>query len=114
MTATLIVAKPEAPPLREEPAGVFRVGKSRILLELVIDAYHQGATPEQIVERYDTLALADVYAVIAYYLRHREAVDKYVAEREKLGDIAERDSDARNADLDDLRARLAARRKAAP
>ena len=28
-----------AVPLREEPPGVFRVGKSRVLLELVIHAF---------------------------------------------------------------------------
>ena len=55
--------------LWEEPPGVLRVGKSRVLLELVIHAYQQGETPEAIVEMYDTLDLADVFAVIAYYLR---------------------------------------------
>ena len=35
-----------AVPLREDPPGVFRVGKSRALLELVIRAFQAGATPE--------------------------------------------------------------------
>jgi hypothetical protein len=47
-------------PLREEPPGVLRVGKSRVLLELVIHAFKAGATPEAIVQSYDTLNLADV------------------------------------------------------
>jgi hypothetical protein len=37
-------------PLREEPTGVFRVGKSRVLLELVLRAFKAGATPEAIVQ----------------------------------------------------------------
>ena len=57
-------------PLREEPPGVLRVGKSRVLLELVIHAYHQGESPEGIVDMYRGLELADVFAVIAYYLAY--------------------------------------------
>ena len=55
-------------PLREDPPGVFRVGESRVLLELVIHAFKSGATPEAIVQSYDTLRLADVYAVVTRYL----------------------------------------------
>jgi hypothetical protein len=57
-----------AVPLREEPPGVMRVGKSRVLLELVLRAFKAGATPEAIVQSYDTLNLADVYAVVSRYL----------------------------------------------
>ena len=59
--------QPEAPPLREHAAGALRVGNSRVLLELIIRAFEDGATPEAIVQRYSTLALPDVYAVIAYF-----------------------------------------------
>ena len=55
-------------PLREGPAGVFRVGGPRVLLELVVRAFKAGATPEAIVQSYDTLNLADVYAVVSRYL----------------------------------------------
>jgi uncharacterized protein (DUF433 family) len=57
-------AQAEAPPLREDESGALRVGNSRVLLELVIQAFQDGATPETIVQRYPTLALADAYAVI--------------------------------------------------
>jgi uncharacterized protein (DUF433 family) len=73
----------EAPPLREDSAGALRVGDSRVLLELVVRAFQDGATPETIVQRYATLALADVYAVIAYYLRHRTEIEEYLAPRER-------------------------------
>jgi hypothetical protein len=39
-------------------------------------------TPEDMVRAYDTLVLADVYAVIAYYLRHRDKVRVYLKRRE--------------------------------
>ena len=38
-------------PLREDPPGVFRVGDSRVLLELVLDAFRRGESAEAIVGR---------------------------------------------------------------
>src|SRR5215470_12163920 len=64
--------------LREEPPRVLRVGKSRVLLELVIHAHQRGASPQEIVRMYDTLDLGDVYAVIAYYLARPAEVDEYL------------------------------------
>jgi nucleoside-diphosphate-sugar epimerase len=65
-------------PLREDPPGVFRVGKSRVLLELVIRAHQRGKSPLEIVQMYDALHVGDVYAVIAYYLAHPAEVDAYL------------------------------------
>src|SRR5947208_6499706 len=73
-----------AVPLREEPAGVFRVGKSRVLLELVLRAFKAGATPESIVQSYDTLNLADVYAVVSRYLAAPGPFDEYLRIREEI------------------------------
>jgi uncharacterized protein (DUF433 family) len=67
-----------AVPLREEPAGVLRVGQGRVLLELVIRAYQRGASPQEIVRMYDSLALGDVFAVVAYYLANPAEIDKYL------------------------------------
>ena len=107
---TLIVHA-ESPPLTKDAAGALRVGDSRVLLELVIRAFQDGATPETIVQRYATLALADVYAVIAYYLRHRSAVDDYLAEREQHAkEVQQRIEDQPN-DLSAIRARLVAGRQ---
>ena len=65
----------ELPPLRVDEGGAVRVGKSRVNLDLVVEQYENGATPEEIARAYDTLDLADVYGVIAYYLRHRQDID---------------------------------------
>jgi len=73
----------ETPPLREDSTGAFRVGESRVLLELVIHAFQDGATPETIVQRYPTTTLGDVYAVIGYYLRNRDEIEAYLAQREQ-------------------------------
>ena len=45
-------------PLWEDPPGVFRVGNSRVLLELVIGAFKRGEAPEGIVRYVGTLHLA--------------------------------------------------------
>ena len=101
---------PQAPPLRVDQRDTIRVGNTRVTLEVLIHAFRDGATPEQIVQDFDSLTLADVYAVIAYYLQHRSEVDAYVAHRDNLGAAAEQNSRKRNADLGDVRARLLARR----
>jgi uncharacterized protein (DUF433 family) len=101
----------EAPPLREDAAGALRVGDSRVLLELVIRAFQDGATPETIVQRYSTLALADVYAVIAYYLRHRSEVEDYLARREEKAEEVRRRGEGQQGDMSAIRARLLAQRQ---
>jgi hypothetical protein len=47
----------DAPPLTlaADDDGVIRVGGTRVSLATVITAYHQGATPEEIVDDFDTL-----------------------------------------------------------
>jgi uncharacterized protein (DUF433 family) len=72
----------DLPPLRVDE-GVVRVGQGRISLDLVVEQYENGMTPEDMVRAYDTLQLADVHAVIAYYLRHREQVQAYLQRREE-------------------------------
>jgi uncharacterized protein (DUF433 family) len=103
--------QPESPPLREDPGGALRVGNSRVLLELVIRAFQDGATPETIVQRYPSLALPDVYAVIAYYLRHRTEVEEYLARREKEAEEVRHRVDGGQDDLGEIRARILARRQ---
>jgi uncharacterized protein (DUF433 family) len=80
---------PDLPPLRADNGGAVRVGKSRISIDLVIEQYENGMTPEEMVRAYDTLQLADVYDVydvydvIAYYLRHRDEVRAHLTRREE-------------------------------
>ena len=68
-------------PLTENEDGLIRVGQTRVRLDTVVYAFNEGYTAEEIVSQYPALELSDVYAVIAYYLGHRVAVDQYVAER---------------------------------
>ena len=105
------IAEAEAPPLREDAAGALRVGDSRVLLELVIRAFQDGATPKTIVQSYSTLALPDVYAVIAYYLRHRSEVEAYLTRRELKAEEVRQRIERQQGDLSAIRARLLAQRQ---
>jgi uncharacterized protein (DUF433 family) len=107
-----VVIQTEAPPLRQDSTGALRVGTSRVLLELIIRAFQDGATPEAIVQRYPTTTLPDIYAVIAYYLGHREDVEAYLAEREQQAGKVRQQIESRQGDLGELRRRLLTRRSA--
>ncbi|WP_008311714.1 DUF433 domain-containing protein [Leptolyngbya sp. PCC 6406] len=100
----------EIPPLREDETGVIRVENSRVLLETVIRAFQDGAPPEAIVHRYSTLSLSDVYNTIGYYLRHRDAVEVYLSQREQLADAVQQRLADIQPDLSSIRARLLSQR----
>lgn len=102
--------RPELPPLHADDHGAIRVGNSRVLLELVIRAFQDGAVPETIVQRYSTLTLPEVYAVIAYYLRHTPEVESYLAHRERKAEEIRRRIESQQRDLTEIRARLLAHR----
>ena len=102
----------EAPPLSEDATGALRVGNSRVLLEIVVRAFQEGATPETIVQRYSTLALPDVYAVLAYYLRHPSEVEEYLARREQKAEEVQQRIESQQGDLSGIRARLLTQRGA--
>lgn len=104
-----VVIRTDSPPLRQDEWGALRVGESRVLLELVIEEFQDGATPEAIVQQYPTLTLYDVYAVIAYYLRHRQEIEAYLAQREVLSQETRQRIEAAQGDLGEIRRRILAR-----
>ncbi|MCU0482345.1 MAG: DUF433 domain-containing protein [Anaerolineae bacterium] len=70
-------------PIYIDEHGQIRIAKTRVLLELVINAFNRGESAEGIIESYSSLSLADVYAVIAYYLNHRTEIDAYIHQADK-------------------------------
>jgi len=68
-------------PIHPDANGVLRVGKTRVTLDTVVNAYEDGATAEEIVLSYDALALSQVYATIAYYLQNKTSLEPYLASR---------------------------------
>ena len=105
-----LVLEREAPPLNEDESGAVRVGNSRVLLETVIRAFQDGASPESIVNRYSTLSLSDVYNTIGYYLRHQDAVEAYLSQREQLAESVQQRLSSIQPDLSFIRARLLSQR----
>src|SRR5262249_14969858 len=97
-------------PLRVDEHGVVRVGDSQVLLDIVIREYNNGAEPEAIAHGYPTLDLADVYGVIAYYLRHRKEIDDYLDARRQEADTLRQEIEAKQASRVELRAKLQARK----
>jgi uncharacterized protein (DUF433 family) len=57
----------------------IRIKGTRVGIEFVLQAYLEGAGPEEIVLRYPTLSLEQVHATITYYLGHQEAMQDYLA-----------------------------------
>jgi uncharacterized protein (DUF433 family) len=101
----------EPAPLRRDEQGDIRVGAGRILLDLVVHAFEDGATPETIVQMYPTLTLAETYGAITYYLRHRQDVMDYLRQREERAAKIRKTIEARQQDMSDIRERLLRRRE---
>jgi uncharacterized protein (DUF433 family) len=84
--------------VRIDDHGVYRVGDTRVMLDSVVAAFHQGHSPETIQQQYPALSLEAVYGSIAYYLAHASEVDAYLkrqdAEWEKARARAEAKSSA--------------------
>ena len=64
----------------ETCGGKPRIAGSRIQVKhLAIMHERQGMSPEDIVSEFPHLTLADVYAALAYYHDHREAMNAEIA-----------------------------------
>lgn len=97
-------------PLETWPDGTVRVGSTRLLIDMVVTAFNLGSDPQDISRQFPPLALADAYAVIAYYLQNKEEVDAYLKKREEEGERLRAEIQARWPN-DGLRERLLARRQ---
>jgi uncharacterized protein (DUF433 family) len=103
----LLLAEPV--PLEKDIDGAIRVKGTRVTLDTVVTAFAEGATAEEIAQQYPTLELADVYAVLGYYLHRRGEVDAYLKERKKQAAEVRRENESR-FDPRGVRDRLIARR----
>ncbi len=104
----LNAATVEPIPLSTDADGVVRVGATRVTLDTVIDAFLIGASPEEIAQDFPILRLDDLYAVLTYYLRHRDEVDTYLRERRARAQAIRQEIEA-NSPQTGLRDRLLAR-----
>ena len=101
---------PVVPPLRIDAQGVCRVAGTRVPLESLLWLFEQGAAAEDIAQAFPSVSLPDVYATIAYYLAHREAVDEYLEAAAQREDAARSEMRSRFP-MTEVRERLLARRR---
>jgi len=99
-------------PLTITEHGTIRIATSRVSLDSVVHHYKLGATAEQIAYSFPSLGLADIHLAIAYYLTHREEVEKYLRRQEAEADEIQRqiESDPEHQKtMTELRERILAR-----
>ena len=108
-----LVIAAETAPLDTNVDGVVQVGKTRVTLDTVVAVFKQGTTAEEIVYRYPSLKLADVYFTIAYYLNHQQEVEAYLQRRQKQAQEVRKMNEAKFAPQG-LRDRLLARQAEKP
>ena len=97
-------------PLQKANDGTIRVIGTRIPIDTIIYAYLSGDSAEDIVDSFDSLKLADVYAIISYYLDQQEELNNYLQKREAEAAQLQENLEARFP-ATDLRQRLLARQR---
>jgi uncharacterized protein (DUF433 family) len=106
MPAKTIKADPV--PLVRDDAGRLMIVGTRVPLDNLVIAFKRGESPEAIHESFDTVPLADVYAALSYYLKHRDEIEEYLADQKRRG-AEVRDRIEAIWPPDGLRAKLLAR-----
>lgn len=104
-----VAALLEPVPLSFDSDGVMRVTGTRVPVDTLIEAFEAGSTAEEISSDYSAVRLEDVYAVLTYYLRHRQEITAYLERRRTFREQTRHQNEARWA-YADLRRRLLARR----
>ena len=106
------VTRPDTDLITLTREGLWRVAGTRVSVDSIIHAFWRGSTPEQIVQDYDALSLAQVYGVVRYYLTHRRGVDAYQKAQDRHDEKLRRELQAEHAQfLTDLRRRMDACRR---
>lgn len=95
-------------PLVEDEHGVLRVSGSRVTVDVILYDFRAGLTAEEIALNYPTVELANVYAVLSYYLSHKKELDDYLKVQEQRSEEKRREVLQRSPQAD-LRERLRAR-----
>lgn len=86
-------------PIRVDEHGSVRVGGTRVLLEVIIACHQRGDTPEQIHSGFPTVKLADIYAVMSYYLENQELVDAYIRQQDEEAEALLRKMEAEHPEM---------------
>jgi uncharacterized protein (DUF433 family) len=68
-------------PYIEKHEGVYAVAGTRVSLDSIVYAFLSGQSAEAIAQAFPVLSLGQVYGAIAYYLAHRDDIDRYLESR---------------------------------
>jgi uncharacterized protein (DUF433 family) len=69
-------------PLQEDASGAIHVENTRVTLDSVVHAFREGASAEEIAERFPAITLGGAYAAITFYLQNQAEIDAYLNRRE--------------------------------
>ena len=83
----------------ETVEGTYRVAGSRVSLDSIVSCFHEGLSPESIVDSFPALTLEQVYGAIAFYLANRRMVEEYLHRGEQISRELQAESRLRNGDL---------------
>ena len=76
------MAYPASPYIEERNGGLYVTG-TRVSLDSLVIRFHEGTSPERIVQSFPTLKLSQVYGAIAYYLENQEMVNEYITKAQR-------------------------------
>ena len=76
------MAYPASPYIEERNGGLYITG-TRVSLDSLVIRFHEGTSPERIVQSFPTLKLSQVYGAIAYYLENQEMVNEYITKAQR-------------------------------
>jgi uncharacterized protein (DUF433 family) len=109
---TLTLEPSTAVPLRTDADNTIRIGQTRVPLETLMHSWNSGSSPEEIVEAFPALHLDDVYATIAYVLRHPNEIKAYLEESAQTEKAALENLKIWFPESESLRTKILARAKA--
>jgi uncharacterized protein (DUF433 family) len=96
----------------ERREGAYWVAGSRVSLDSVVYAFHQGQSAEMIAQSFPLIRLEQVYGAIAFYLANRDEIDRYL--KQGRADNESTSQAAREADPSFYQKLADARRQAQP
>src|SRR2546427_6527517 len=82
----------------EQLDGAYRIGGTRVSLAAIVYAYRRGASPESIQRSFPSLRLEQVHGALAFYLSHKQDVDKYLTQGEEEFEKLRQASHEKHAD----------------
>jgi uncharacterized protein (DUF433 family) len=71
----------------DTPHGIverIRLNGTRVSIDMVLEYYQAGHSPERIRQQLPSLTLEQVYATITYYLHDQAGVERYLEQGERI------------------------------